>query len=379
MAEPSCRNPVGRAYLGDVFMRHPLTTQNQEELEISAKARSMLERNLPSLKRKVKDGEMEICPVGFSLNDVRYEGFPAEQDTARQRGWRAYLNLGVPLVEEESGIEQPPPDVISKQTYVNATDPVRFTATDTVEFSISNTISWSLQGTVQLTFGAKTSAAVQAQLQKSMALNKSVKSTLKNSKDNIGVDNETQSQGTSTTTASGSATGTGELSAQLMLGITASVSGSLTTAWKHTSSVTVPVGSRVDVVATTRRQVRRFSYDIPVTFGGLVALYYEQPVQVRCAPPQTQNEYCQVIAWPLGEVADGKDNFDMSDPGRRFLQKGLAEIVAAVGLEWCKGLALDAAGGRIYVSNQQGRLWRITKSATEALGGVGKVVPPPGT
>ncbi|KAB7849307.1 hypothetical protein FRZ00_07055 [Streptomyces mobaraensis] len=193
-------------------MRHPLTTQNQEELEILAKARSMLERNLPSLKRKVKDGEKEICPVGFSLNDVRY--------------------------------------------------------------------------------------------------------------------NETQSQGTSTTTASGSATGTGELSAQLMLGITASVSGSLTTAWKHTSSVTVPVGSRVDVVATTRRQVRRFSYDIPVTFGGLVALYYEQPVRVRCAPPQTQNEYCQVIAWPLGEVADGKDNFDMSDPGRRFLQKGLAEIVA---------------------------------------------------
>ncbi|MER5781590.1 hypothetical protein ABT104_07650 [Streptomyces mobaraensis] len=53
--------------------------------------------------------------------------------------------------------------------------------------------------------------------------------------------------------------------------------------------------------------------------------------------------------------------------------------VVAVGLEWCKGLALDAAGGRILVSNQQGRLWRITKSATEAPGGVGKVVPPPGT
>ncbi|UBI39032.1 MULTISPECIES: gluconolaconase [Streptomyces] len=328
MAEPSEKNPVGRAYLGDVFMRHPLTTQNQEELEILRKARSILERNLSRLKRKPKGGDKEICPVGFSLNDVRYEGFPAGEDTARQRGWRAYLNLGVPLIEEECGIEQPPPDVLSKQTYVNATDPVQFTATDTVEFSISNTISWSLQGTIQLTFGAKTTAAVQAQLQKSMALNKSAKTTVKNSKDNIGVDNESQTQATSTTTASGSATGTGELSAQLMLGITASVSGSLTTAWKHTSSVTFPVGSRVDVMATTRRQIRRFSYDIPVTFGGLVALYYEQPVPVRCTPPQTGNEYCHVIAWPLGEIADGGDNFDMSDPGKRFLQKGVAEVVA---------------------------------------------------
>ncbi|MBZ4322150.1 gluconolaconase [Streptomyces sp. SCA2-4] len=309
-------------------MRHPLTTRNQEELDLLHKARATLERNLSKLKRMPKDGKAEICPVGFSLNDVRYEGFPADEATARERGWRAYLNLGVPLIEEEGDIEQPPPDLLSKQTYVNATDPVQFTATDTVEFSISNTISWSLQGTVQLTFGAKTSAAVQAQLQKSMALNKSMKSTVKNSKDNIGVDNETQTQATGTTTASGSATGTGELSAQLMLGITASVSGSLTTAWKHTSTVTVPVGSRVDVMATTRRQIRRFSYAIPVTFGGWVALYYEEPVPVRCAPPQTANEYSRVLAWPLGETADEANNFDMCDTGRRFLQKGLAEIVA---------------------------------------------------
>ncbi|MFI0741395.1 hypothetical protein ACH4PU_25445 [Streptomyces sp. NPDC021100] len=53
--------------------------------------------------------------------------------------------------------------------------------------------------------------------------------------------------------------------------------------------------------------------------------------------------------------------------------------VVALELEWCKGLALDTADGQIYVSNQQGRLWRIGKSATEALGGVGRVVPPPGT
>ncbi|MGI5337811.1 hypothetical protein ACQEVS_10620 [Streptomyces sp. CA-181903] len=53
--------------------------------------------------------------------------------------------------------------------------------------------------------------------------------------------------------------------------------------------------------------------------------------------------------------------------------------VVASGLQSCMGLALDTADGQIYVSNQQGQLWRITKCATEAPGGVGKVLPPPGT
>jgi hypothetical protein len=163
MSGSSVTNPVGRAYLGDVFMRHPLTTQNQEELGIAAKADSILNRNLTALKRTPEGGGAPIAPVGFSLNEVRYGGFPAAENTAFQRGWRAYLNLGVPLIEEEGDIIQPPPDMLSKQTYINATDPIEITATDTVEFSISNTISWSLEGAVQLTFGARSSAALSDQ------------------------------------------------------------------------------------------------------------------------------------------------------------------------------------------------------------------------
>ncbi|EST20745.1 hypothetical protein [Streptomyces roseochromogenus] len=329
MSSTSVKNPVGRAYLGDVFMRHPLTTRNQEELDIAAKADSILSRQPNALKRVPEGGGKPISPVGFSLNQVRYGGFPQEEDTAHQRGWRAYMNLGVPLIEEQSDIEQPPPDMFSKQTYINGTDPVEVTATDTVEFSISNTISWSLQGQVQLTFGAKSSVSLQQQLQKSMAVNQSQKTTLKNSKDNQGVDNESQSQSTSTTTATGSATGTGELSAQLMLGVTASVSGSLTTSWKHTSAISVKVSSRVDVLATTRRQIRRFGYEFPVTFGGWVALYYPEPVAVQSSPPQAKDpKYSRVIAWPLGELADNSNNFDMADEGKRFMQKGTAEVVA---------------------------------------------------
>ncbi|UUU38195.1 hypothetical protein [Streptomyces sp. NBC_00162] len=148
MGNSSARNDVGTAYINDVFMRHPLTTRNQEELEIAARAAGILQRNQLRnvLKRPPQGGGEPVAPIGFSLNKVRYGGFPPEEKTAHERGWRAFMNVGVPVVEERSDIQQPPPDMISKQTYVNGTDPIKITVTDTVEFSISNTISWSLQG-----------------------------------------------------------------------------------------------------------------------------------------------------------------------------------------------------------------------------------------
>ncbi|WP_035847652.1 hypothetical protein [Kitasatospora azatica] len=331
MANTSVKNDVGRAYLGDVFMRHPLTSRNQEELGLAAKAEAILARQLNALKRTPEKGGDPIAPIGFCLNQVRYGGFPEAEVTAQARGWRAYMNVGVPLVEELSDIEQPPPDLVSKQTYINGTDPIKVTATDTVEFSISNTISWSLQGQVQLTFGAKTSASLQEQLQKSMAMKGSQKTTVLNSKDRQGVDTESLTESTGTTTATGTATGTGELWGQLMLGIAGSVSGSVTTEWKHTSSLSVEVSSRVDVLATVRRQVRQFDYELPITFGGYVALYYPEPVAVKETPPQANKPgYAQVIAWKLGESADDGSNFDMADKdqNRRFMQKGTAEVVA---------------------------------------------------
>jgi hypothetical protein len=261
------------------------------------------------------------------LNKVRYGGFPQEEDTAYERGWRAYMNVGVPVIEERSDIEQPPPDLISKQTYINGTDPIKITVTDMVEFSISNTISWSLQGEVQLTFGAKSTTSLQ--LQKSMALMQYQKVTLLNSKDNQGVNTESQTEATSTTTAMSSATGTGELWSELMFGITASVSGSLTTEWKHQSSVSFEISSRADVMATTRRQVRAFDYQIPITFGGWVALYYPEPVEVKETPPQAKDpRYSKVIAWKLGDATEDSSRFDLADEGRRVMQKGQAEIVA---------------------------------------------------
>ncbi len=333
------KNNVSTAHLGERYMRHPLTGRNLKELDVATKAPAILERDREKLKRKAEkkspDGDDRyVHPIGFSLNKGRFQEFPEGEATAHERGWTAYTTVGVPLVEERADIAQPPPDVISKQTYVNRTDPVPTKWSHTVEFSISNTISWSLQGQVQLTFGAKATASLQQQLQKSMAANQSQKTTLKNSKDNQGVDSEAQSQSTSTTTATGTATGTGELSAQLMLGITASVSGSLTTAFKTSSTLSGEVGSRVDVLATQRRQVRRFDYEFPISFGGWVALYYPEPVEVKethpDGPQAKEPKYAKVIAWKLGETGAAEDTFDLTDEGRPFLQRGEAEVVSTL-------------------------------------------------
>ncbi|GAA5611711.1 YncE family protein [Streptomyces platensis] len=335
------KNNVSTTHLGERFIRHPLTGRNLKELEIADKTAAILERNKDKLMRKAEKKTAEgkdryIAPTGFSLNKGRFGDFPDGEDAAHQRGWRAYMTVGVPLIEERSDIAQPPPDVISKQTYVNRTDPIPMDWSHTVEFSISNTISWSLQGQVQLTFGAKTTASLQQQLQKSMAMNQSEKTTLKNSKDNQGVDAESQSQTTSTTTATSTATGTGELSAQLMLGITASVSGSLTTAFKTSSTLSGKIGSRVDVLATQRRQVRRFDYEFPISFGGWVALYYPEPVEVKETSPEgpqaKEPKYSKVIAWKLGgtETATATEDFDLTDKGKPFTQKGEAELVSTL-------------------------------------------------
>ncbi|MFD9207697.1 hypothetical protein ACFVZM_15660 [Streptomyces sioyaensis] len=338
MGDPT-KNNVSTTHLGERFIRHPLTGRNLKELEIADRAAAILERDKSKLERKAEkktaDGkDRKIAPTGFSLNKGRFGDFPDGEDAAHQRGWRAYMTVGVPLIEERNDIAQPPPDVISKQTYVNRTDPVPMDWSHTVEFSISNTISWSLQGQVQLTFGAKTTASLQQQLQKSMAMNQSEKTTLKNSKDNQGVDAESQTQMTSTTTATSTATGTGELSAQLMLGITASVSGSLTTAFKTSSTLSGKINSRVDVLATQRRQVRRFDYEFPISFGGWVALYYPEPVEVKETSPEgpqaKEPKYSKVIAWKLGETGTATETFDLNDKGKPFRQKGEAEVVSTL-------------------------------------------------
>ncbi|MET9550868.1 hypothetical protein ABZY36_37100 [Streptomyces sp. NPDC006627] len=340
------------AYNLDRAKRQPLTKKNLRELAIDQIWKSLL--NHPNLVY-VDDYGVRHKPVGFSVNKSSFGAFPA-QLSAFQLGWLAYMNLGEPLIEERSDIGQPPPDTFSSRAYVNRsqTDPMTFT--DSVDFTVSNGVTWSLSGDAKLTFGGTVSAQLQLQLQNQLKMDlqsqlqaqcqsevsgKNANTvTNKNSKDNIGVDNAnasesaTRSAATNTATNSvtnsvaftttGSATGTASLNAQLALGIAASVGGSLTTSWASKSQISgkVPPNSRVETMVTQRRCRRQYTYEIPVTFSGLIAVKYDVPVAVL-SPPQPGDHpgLDHLVARPISDL-------DLAGGG--FRMHGLAEVVSAL-------------------------------------------------
>ncbi|MEU1631117.1 hypothetical protein ABZ746_38950 [Streptomyces sp. NPDC020096] len=330
--------------------RQPLTKKNLRELNIQQTWQSIL--NHPNLVY-VDDYGVQHKPVGFSVNKSSFGTFPG---TAFQLGWIAYMNLGEPLIEERCNISQPPPDTFSCRCYVNRSQTSPMTFTDSVDFTVSNGVTWSLQGEAKLTFGGSVSAQLQLQLQNQLKMdlqtqlqtqlqnevaNKNANTmTNKNSKDNVGVDNAnttetgvrnaaTNSAANSVTnsvafTTQGSATGTATLNASLLLGISASVGGSLTTSWASKSQISgqVPPGSRVETIVTQRRCCKQYCYEIPVTFSGLIAVMYDVPVAVLSPPqPGDYPGLDQVVARPIGDI-------DLAGGG--FLMKGLAEVVSAL-------------------------------------------------
>ncbi|MEU8581945.1 hypothetical protein [Streptomyces abikoensis] len=330
--------------------RQPLTKKNLRELDIDRTWRSILDH--PNLVY-VDDYGVRHKPVGFSVNKSSFGAFPG---SAFQLGWLAYMNLGEPLIDVRCDISQPPPDTCSSRTYANRSQTSSMSFTDSVDFTVSNGITWSLQGSAQLTFGGSVSAQLQLQLQSLLRMDLQTQLqtqlqnemsgrntntvTNKNSKDNVGVDNAnatemgmrnsmtntvvngmTNSVGFNTT---GSATGTATLHAQLMLGITASVGGSLTTSWTSRSQISgqVPPSSRVQTIATQRRCRRQYCYEIPVTFSGFIAVMYDVPVAVL-SPPQSGDHpgLDRLVCRDIGDI-------DLAGGG--FRMKGLAEVVSAL-------------------------------------------------
>ncbi|MEV5137455.1 hypothetical protein AB0K71_12385 [Streptomyces syringium] len=339
------------AYNLERAKRRPLTKRNLRELGIDQTWQSVLDH--PNLVY-VDDYGVRHKPVGFSLNKSSFGSFPG---SAFQLGWLAYMNLGEPLIEERRNLTQPSPDMFSSRTYVNLSETSTMNFTDSVEFTVSNEITWTLQGEAQLTFGGSVGAELQLQLQSQLQLalqtqfgtqlqnemeNKVTNSVAnKNSKDNIGTDTENGTENgvknavansasnsvTSSTafTTTGSATGKAELNAQLMLGIMTSVGGSLTTSWASNSQISgeVPPGSRVETLVTQRRAHKQYSYEIPVTFSGLLAVKYDVPVAVLSPPQPGDYPGLEYV------VARDLDDIDLAG-GNGFRMKGLAEVVSAL-------------------------------------------------
>ncbi|MEU5313942.1 hypothetical protein [Streptomyces sp. NPDC021562] len=329
--------------------RQPLTKKNLRELNIEQTWQSILSH--PNLIYVDPSG-VKHKPVGFSVNKSSFGSFSG---TAFQLGWLAYMNLGEPLIEVRGDIGQPPPDTFSTRSYVNRSQS-EMNFTDSVDFTVSNGVTWSLHGDAKLTFGGSAGASLQLQLQNQLRLdlqsqlqascqngtaNKNSNTvTNKNSKDSVGVDNAntTETSGSSSATnsssngmtssvgftTSGSATGNASLNAQLALGLAATVGGSLNTSWASKSQISgkVPANSRVQTIVTQRRTRRQYTYEIPVTFSGLIAVQYAVPVAVL-SPPQPG-------AYPGldGTVARDIGDIDLAPGG--FRMKGLAEVVSAL-------------------------------------------------
>ncbi|MER7625356.1 hypothetical protein [Streptomyces sp. NPDC126503] len=329
--------------------RQPLTKKNLRELDIEQIWQAIL--NHPNLVYVDPSG-VKHKPVGFSVNKSSFGTFSG---TAFERGWLAYMNLGEPLIEVRGDIAQPPPDTFSSRTYVNRSSD-EMTFTDSVDFTVSNGVTWSLHGDAKLTFGGSIGASLQLQLQNQLRLdlqsqlaascqngtaNKNANTvTNKNSKDSVGVDNanttETSASSSATNSSSntmtnsvgftttGSATGNASLNAQLALGIAATVGGSLNTSWASKSQISgkVPANSRVQTIVTQRRTRKQYTYEIPVTFSGLIAVQYAVPVAVLSPPqPGTYPGLSHMVARDIGDI-------DLAPGG--FRMKGLAEVVSAL-------------------------------------------------
>lgn len=357
-------------YTVDPAKRRIITVENMEELGITDELiQEILGKKLPALKYNKVDEKgiivldskrqpIPLWPVGVSINDKKFGNFP--DPNAAQRGWMAFFEIGAPLFEERSNIIQPVADIISTRTYENRSADVR-QFSDTIEFTVGNTINWTLGSTGSTTFNGKVAGELQGQISKTIEtiLTESLANSLEkydsntftqtnhihNHKDNQGTQSvaaaANQSATTRTTTftftnsnrlsftGTGTAIGRGELAAELGLSLTGTISGTVTTSWKSNSNVSgnIAANSRVETLATQRRQVKQFTYEVPITFDGFIGLNFdelvnpnEKPINPRPAPSTTSTKVFPV------KISD----LELQDSDRKYRAKGIAEKVSAL-------------------------------------------------
>jgi len=363
-------------YTVDPAKRRILTVENMEELGITPDfIQEFLNKKTPELRRiKVdqkgtpvldsKNQQIPLWPVGVSINDKKFGNFP--DPNAAQRGWMGFFEVGSPLFEERSSIIQPTADVLSTRTYDNrANEPRQFS--DTIEFSMENSITWTLSATGHANFGGRVAGELQGQMSTTLqtTLTESMSNSLANylsntltqtnthdnhnHRDNVGTEDisaaatANQSAVTATTnftstnsnsashTGTGTAIGRGELYAELGLALTGTISGTLTTSWKSSSSVsgTISPNTRVETKATQRRQVKQFTYEIPITFDGYIALNYDElvlPIADGNGPPLASTNYTT----PSKVIPVNISYLQLVESGKLYRAKGMAETVSAL-------------------------------------------------
>ena len=361
-----------KTYTVDPAKRRIITVKNMEELGITDELiQNFLNKKVPGLRRvqinekgtTVKDSsnkEIPLWPVGISINDKKFGDFP--DPNAAKRGWMAFFEIGAPLFEERSNIIQPVADVISTRTYENRSNENR-QFSDNIEFTVGNTINWSLSGTGSATFGGRVAGELQGQISKTIetvlteSLSNSLANYLSNTltqanhihnhRDNVGTQNVStianQAAATATTnltstnsnrlsyTGTGTAIGRGELYAELGLSLTGTISGTVTTSWTSNSSVSgnLPANSRVETSATQRRQVKQFTYEVPITFDGYIALNYKElvfPIADANGPRLASTNY----STPSKIIPAHISYLELVEKDKLYRPKGIAETVSAL-------------------------------------------------
>lgn len=357
-----------KTYTVDPAKRRIITVKNMEELGITAELiQNFLNKKVPDLKRVQVDKngktvldnnkEIPLWPVGVSINDKKFGNFP--DPNAAQRGWMGFFEIGAPLFEERSNIIQPVADIISTRTYENRSAETR-QFSDTIEFTVGNTINWALGSTGSTTFSGKIAGELQGQISKTIEtiLTESLSNSLAkydsntitntkhihNHKDNQGTQTVSsaanQSASTATTnftftnsnrlsfTGTGTAIGRGELAAELGLSLTGTISGTVTTSWKSSSNVSgnIPANSRVETSATQRRQVKQFTYEVPITFDGFIALNYGELV----IPISSSNGPLPSSAPPAKVIPVSISFLELVEKDKLYRPKGIAETVSAL-------------------------------------------------
>lgn len=361
-------------FTADKWKRRLLTPENLTELGInSTLIQEILDSKLQPQMRYVYDengkevldstgAPIQIYPDGVSINETNFGAYDGA--TAAQRGWMAYMEVGAPLIEERSNIVQPVADVLSTRSYENrSSNSTQFN--DTVSFTIGNTITWTLGGNAGLTFtgGVNGSLAgtLSETLQESIAEQEAIGVEVGNAKevstthiahahkDNLGTEDQFQCSDTlhtnlddtttctetqtDSTTVSGTATGGGSLSAALALGIKGSLSGTITTSYSSTSSVSgeTPSNSRTETMASQRRQVKQYTYEIPINFGGFVALHYSQLVQPFGGSDANNPQPSNIP--PTQIVAREINRLNFVDQDKQYRPKGIAETVSTLNVD----------------------------------------------
>lgn len=358
-------------YTVDAAKRRILTVKNMAELEITdelilgflkdKKITDSMKYRVDEKGNYVRNSKGELIslwPSGVSINDKNFGNFT--DSNAAQRGWMSFFEIGAPLFEERSNIIPPIADIISTRTYENRSNEIR-QFSDTIEFTVENIINWSLSSAGSSSFRGEVSSEVQGELSKTLetilteslanSLAKANSNTITkthhdhNHKDDIGTEdissienqlaitattefNSTNSNGVSLT-GTGTATGSGDLYEELELSLIGKISGTITTSWLSKSNVSgnISANSRVETIATQRRQIKQFTYEIPITFEGYIALSYDELV----SPPQDGEGPLAPSNFRPAKVIPAKISvLNLLGTNKLYKPKGIAETVSAL-------------------------------------------------